>query len=144
MLTRDKEQILLNEIHTLCIEAADHYQSAISKECVGDMKAIFLEAAQERQSFAAELATYIRSQDDQPRLPDPDREALALFFTSIKARLANSERQTLIEDLARVEEKLGSAIETSLQSNVPPDLRTILERLLAKTKATQRNLRDLR
>lgn len=135
MLTRDKEQILLNEIHALCIEAADHYQAALSEECVADMKVIYEEAACERQKFAAALAICIRTKDDQPKFPDPDKETLELFFTSLKARLTTSERKTLLDDQAKLEEKLRTAVEASLQTKLPLETRSLLEQLLAKAEA---------
>jgi hypothetical protein len=142
MLTRDTEQIQLNEIHALCIEAADHYQAALARECVADMEVIYAEAACVHQKFAAEIAACIRSQDDQPKLPDPDREALELFFTSIKARLATSERKALINDQIKVEEKLCTSIKTALQGKLPLEVKSLLERLLANVLATQKILHD--
>ncbi len=141
-MTRDAEQIQLNEIHVLCVEVADHYQAIATHSCVLDMEAIFLEAAREYREFAAEIASYIRLHDDQPRLPDPDKETLGLFFTSIKTKLAFDERQVLIEDQAKVEERLSEATKMGLQCGLPPEVKRILERLLAKSSSMQQILRS--
>ncbi|MDQ9169552.1 hypothetical protein Q8A64_03915 [Oxalobacteraceae bacterium R-40] len=142
MLTRDNEQILLNEIHVLCMEAADHYEAATSKEGGADMKPIFSAAAEEHRGFAAKLAAYIRLNDDQPKLPDPDRETLALFLTSIKGRLANNERQMLIEDQVKMEQRLSETITTALRCDLPQDVKLLLEDILAKANSMQHVLRN--
>lgn len=141
-MTRDREQIFLNEIHALCMEAADHYEAAVSTECFADRKDIYSKAAQDHRRLAAELAVHIRMHDDQPKLPDPDKETMELFFASIKARLATSERQSLIEDQTKREDKLRIALETALQSDVPSNIRPVLERLLANANTMLQTLQE--
>jgi hypothetical protein len=142
MLIRDNEQILLNEIHVLCMEAADHYEAATSKDGVADMNRVFSEAAEEHRGFAAKLAGYIRLNDDQPKLPDPDRETLALFLTSIKGRLANNERQVLLQDQVNIEQKLSETVKTALQCDLPSDVKLLLEDILANAHSMLNVLRD--
>jgi uncharacterized protein (TIGR02284 family) len=142
VLTRDSEQILLNELHVLCMEAADHYRAAMAKPCVADMESLFADAASEHQNFAAELAAYIRLNDDQPKLPDPDKETIELFFASIKARLATNERQALIEEQVKVEQKLCETIQAALQSALPVHVKQLLEDMRAKIKSMQQVLRE--
>jgi hypothetical protein len=142
MLTRDNEQILLNEIHVLCMEAADHYEAAGLKEGVADMEGVFSEAAQQYRRLAAELAAYIRLNDDQPKMPDPDRETLDLFLTSIKARLANNERKMLIQEHAKIEQKLSETIKAAMECDFPPDVKSLLKDILAKANSMQHILRS--
>lgn len=141
MLTRDNEQILLNEIHSLCMEAADHYQATQLKPCVADLEAVLSEAARAHQEFAVQLAAYIRKHDDQPRLPDPDKETLDLFLSSVKARLAGSEKRSLMEDQAKIEQKLCDVIQAALQSSLPPDIKQLLEKIQEKARSMQDLLR---
>jgi hypothetical protein len=141
MLMRDSERVLLNEIHVLCMEAADHYRAAMAKPCLADMGSLFANAASEHQNFAAELAAYIRLNDDQPTLPDPDKETVELFLTSFKARLAMNERQTLIEDQVKTERKLCGVIQTALQSALPTHVKLLLEGILEKINSMQQILR---
>jgi hypothetical protein len=141
VLTRDNEQILLNEIHALCMEVADHYRAAMAKPCLADMESLFANAASEHQDFAARLAAYIRLNDDQPKLPDPDKETVELFLNSVKARLATNERQTLIEDQIKTEQKLCDIIQTALQSALPIHIQQLLEGMLAKIRSMQQVLR---
>lgn len=142
MLMRDADQILLNEIHVLCVEAADHYRAAASNHFAPDMEPAFLEAATAYEKFAADLAVYIRTHDDQPRLPDPDKETLGILFTSLKTKLASDERQTLIEDQVKVEQKLRDAVTTALQSISAPEIRPLLERILAQSNSMTHILRN--
>lgn len=142
MLIRDTEQILLNEIHVLCVEAVDHYHAASSNHSAPDMESAFLQAATTYEELAADLAAYIRKHDDQPRLPDPDKETLGLLFTSLKTKLAADERQALIEDQARIEQKLCEAVESALQSGLSPEIRPLLERILSQSKSMMHLLRN--
>lgn len=141
MLTRDSEQILLNELHVLCMQAADHYRAAMATPCVADMESLFASAASEHENFAAELAAYIRLTDDQPKLPDPDKETVELFFASVKAKLAANERHTLIEDQVKTEQKLCDLIQTALQSALPIHIKQLLEGMLAKIRSMLQILR---
>jgi uncharacterized protein (TIGR02284 family) len=124
------------------MEAADHHRAAMAKPCLADMESLFADAAGEHQHFAAELAAYIRLSDDQPKLPDPDKETVELFFTSIKAKLAANERQTLIEDQIKAEQKLCDAIETALQRVLPAHIQQLLEGMLVKIRSMQQVLRE--
>ena len=142
MLTRDKEQILLNELHAFCLEAADHYQASASKTCVADMAPLLLDAAQMHQDFAGQLAERIRANDDQPKMPDSDRETLGLLFTSIRSRLSGNERQALMEDQVRMEEKLAGHIATALECRWPQDVRALLENILAGSNSMRNILRN--
>lgn len=142
MLTRDTVQILLNELHVLCMEAADHYQAAASNPSIADMESFLSHAATEYQAYAADLAAYIRMHDDQPKLPDPDKETLDLLFTSIKTKLAADERQVLIEKQTKIEQRLSDAIGTALQSSLPPEIELVLNKILVSSTAMQHSLRS--
>lgn len=142
MLTRDTEQIRLNEIHVLCMEAVDHYRAAASDPCIADMEPVFSQAANAYQKFAGQLAAYIRAHDDQPRLPDPDKETLGLLFTALKTKLASNERQILIEDQARIEQKVGEAVQSALQTGLPAEIQAVLQRILAHSSSMRQDLHD--
>lgn len=142
MLIRDTEQILLNEIHVLCMEAVDYYRAAASNPAISDMEPVFVEAANQYQHFAADLASYIRRHDDQPKLPDPDRETLGLLFTSLKTKLASDERQMLIDDQAKIEQKLSETIRTALQSGLLPEIAPLLQKILSQSDSMRHVLRD--
>lgn len=140
MLLRDDGQIALNDIHSLCIEAADHYALAATKTCASDIKNELLESARQHHLFAAQLATHIRKMDDQPRLPDPDKETVDSFISNIKMKLAQDEKQALLEEQSRFEHKLIKAIHDGMQMNFSADIKTLLEQMLHAITGIQKSL----
>lgn len=124
------------------MEAADYYQAAHLNPHAADMKAVFLDAASVHEEFAALLAAYIRQHDDQPKLPDPDRETLELFFNSVRARLTGTEKQALIEGQAKIEQKLHEAIQPALECNLVPDIKQLLEEIQENAQSMLHLLRN--
>jgi hypothetical protein len=143
MLLRDDAQIALNEIHSLCIEAADHYALAATKTCVSSIKNQLLESVRQHHAFAARLATYIRQMDDQPRLPDPDKETVESFISNIKMKLVKDEKQALIQEQIKFEQKLIEAVRAGMQMNFSTDIKALLEQMLRYITGIQESLASL-
>ena len=140
MLLRDEKQMSVNAVERLCFETADHYEAAAS-ELGGDRLAqVFAGLAEQRQQLAAELAVHIRTLDDLPQQPDPDREAVAHMLSGIKALLSRDMRASLLADCERAEDALIHAVHAALRQDLPPEMHAVLGRILAHAEAAQREL----
>lgn len=140
MLLRDEREMALNDVETLCVEAADHYASAAGRVQDAALAALFEELALQHRQFAAALAQHIRAGGDLPQQPDPDRETMADAFTSIKGLLRGDLRSTLIDDRARSEDAVAAAVRAALAQDVDDALRALLHEVLAHTEAAKDRL----
>jgi len=140
MLLRDERQMSVNAVEKLCFETADHYGAAASELGDDRLAKIFTALADERQQLAADLAVHIRTLDDLPQQPDPDREAISHMLAGIKALLSGDMRASLVADCERGEEALMLAVQAALRQDLPPDMHAVLRRILAHAESAQREL----
>ena len=140
MLLRDERQMSVNAVEKLCFETADHYEAAASELGDDRLAQVFTALAEERQRLAAELAVQIRTLDDLPQQPDPDREAVSHMLAGIKALLSGDMRASLVADCERGEEALVSAVHAALRQDLPPEMLEVLRRVLAHAESAQREL----
>lgn len=142
MLLRDKRQMALSAVETLCLETADHYASAEGKAGAAELARLLGELGQQRLALAAELASHIRAQDDLPQTPDPDREAIVRVLSGIKAFLSGD--LALIDERSSAELELVEAAQEALRHAQPPETQILLERILAHAEAALQQLADAR
>jgi len=140
MLLRDEKQMSVNAVERLCFETADHYEAAASELGDDRLAQVFASLADERQRLAAELAVHIRTLDDLPQQPDPDREVISHMLAGIKALLSGDMRASLVADCERGEEALASAVHAALRQKLSPDMHAVLRRILAHAETAQREL----
>lgn len=131
MLLRNQQQLALNQVETLCIEAADHYEAAAHQTDDPKLVELFEELAEHRNRLAAELATHIRAMDDLPQAPDPDRETADDVLSAIKSFFSADGRETLIEDREEFEHRVAEAAQAALQQPMPESTKLLLGRIVA-------------
>jgi uncharacterized protein (TIGR02284 family) len=141
MLLRDERQMSVNAVERLCFETADHYEAAASELGDDRLAQVFSALAVERQRLAADLAVQIRTMDDLPQQPDPDREAISHMLAGIKALLSRDMRGSVVADCEHGEEALVLAVQAALRQKLPPDMHSVLRRILAHAESAQRELR---
>lgn len=142
MLLRDERQMAVNAVETLCFETADSYANAATKTDDASLTELFGKLATQRAQLAAELAAHIRAMDDLPQQPDPDREALEHVVSGIKAFLSGNARAALVEERMRGEDGLIASARDALRQELPPETRSMLERILAHGESAKRELTD--
>lgn len=142
MLLRNDRQAALNQVESLCFETADGYASAAGQASDPGLARLFAGLAQQRRQLAAELATHIRTLDDLPQQPDPDKEAVAHVLAGIKAWLAGD--AALLDDRERVEDRLADAVRGALGQDLPPDTLALLQQVLAHVDTVKHGLKTAR
>lgn len=131
MLLRNQQQLALNQVESLCIEAADHYAAAASQTDDAKLVELFEELAEHRSRLAAELADHIRAMDDLPQAPDPDRETADDVISAIKSFFSTDADGNLIDERQEFEHRVALAAEAALQQPMPEATRLLLARILA-------------
>lgn len=131
MLLRNQEQMALNRVETLCVEAAGHYESVAGKTSDAVLSGLFSRLAARRHVLAEELAMHIRSLDDLPQYPDPDSEAIKNILTSIKTLFSTDESNTLIDERVNSENEIASATREAQSMTQRDDTKAMLGRILS-------------
>lgn len=144
MLLRSEEQMALNQVQSLVVESADHYETEAAKTHDEQLMQLFSQLVQERRQIAAELAARIRALDDLPQHPDPDKETLSELFTSIKAIFADDERNTLLEDRLRFEDRIAETARSVLEQPLPEDTKNAISAVLSSVERTKHRLQEMR
>ena len=137
MLLRSEQQLALNDLESLCMEAADQYAAAAGKTTDVSLAALFEEQGRHYDRLAKELAVHIRALDDLPQSPDPDREAVDSLVSSIKAFFSNDERIPLIDERHAAEHAIAQAAQSALQLELPPDTIGMVQRILSHAENAQ-------
>ncbi len=140
MLLRNDLQLALNQVATLCIETADHFEAAVDSTDDSTLSRLFAELAAQRKQFAVQLAEHIHALDDLPQQPDPDRETVDDLLTSIKAFFSGDQRDTLLDERKKKERELAEAIQQALHQALPSQTKILLRQLLSHVEATLRQL----
>lgn len=140
MLLRSPEQVTLNEIETLCLESADHYEAAAQQSEDERLAALFKQLAAERRELADELAAHIRALDDLPQSPDPDRETVGDLISGIRLFFSADPRAALLDERRSAEEKLAQAVQHALQQGLREPALSTLQRILSHSQLASQQL----
>lgn len=140
MLLRNQQQLALNQVETLCIEAADHYEAAARQADNAELVQLFEELAEHRTRLAAELADHIRAMDDLPQAPDPDREKASDIISAVKSFFAEDTEESLIQDRETFEHKVMQAAQAALEQPMPAPTMELLGRIVAHAKEARQLL----
>ena len=131
MLLRNQQQLALNQVETLCIEAADHYDAAARQTGDAKLVTLFEELAEHRNRLAEELAHHIRAMDDLPQAPDPDREKADDIISAVKSFFSEDTEDSLIQDREEFEYRLAQAAQAALEQTMPQTTMELLGRIVA-------------
>ena len=143
MLIRDDAQMLINEVHALCIETAEHYELATSKPISSEATALLAKFAAERRQLAAELASYICAHDDLPRLPDPDRETLGNVVDELRALFTQNEQQIFMASTRKLEGQLSQKLTESFKLKLDQEVFALLQRIKQHNETVRQQLPEL-
>jgi len=140
MLLRNQQQLALNQVETLCIEAADHYTAAARQTDDASLVELFEELAEHRAHLAAELAQHIRAMDDLPQAPDPDREKASDIISAVKSFFAEDSEESLIQDRETFEYRVAQAAQAALEQPMPESTMELLGRIVAHAEEARQLL----
>jgi uncharacterized protein (TIGR02284 family) len=144
MLLRTNQQLALNDVGSLCIASADHYEAAAGKTADPELTGLFAELAAQRRQLAEELAEHIRALDDLPQQPDPDMEAVDHLLSSVKALFSTDERRVLIDEREQFEHKFAEAVQAAQQEELPVEAKALLGRIAGHVAESVRRLEAMR
>jgi uncharacterized protein (TIGR02284 family) len=144
MLLRDDRQMAICDIEAQCIETADQFGAAADRTEDTPLKALFVELAGQRRQLASDLAEHIRALGDLPQAPDPDKEQLDGFFSTVKSLLSGDERGTLIDERLAGEAQLEEFLDVAQRLEPSSALADMLVRIRRSVELTRHRLHAAR
>jgi hypothetical protein len=129
MLLNTPKEAALAEVGELCRELADYYRDAAEAEQPEALRALLRSLAGSHDHAAAEIEARVRATGELPRMPDPEREALAEMAERIKGLFADDQRDALLEARMHDETRLLDAVHEALAHQPDEQTRDALVRV---------------
>ncbi|MBU2885525.1 hypothetical protein KO507_07100 [Gilvimarinus agarilyticus] len=109
-LLRSDRQVALQQLHIALLENADHYRDAAVFVSDTSAESCFEQLAAERESLARDFAAEIRSTEDLPSVPDPEREEGEQFINHLSGLFAADETGKVVAQRLQAEQQLAQMI----------------------------------
>lgn len=122
-MLRDDREVALDEVITLCGEAADRYADAAGQVNDAELQALFEEFSGQRRIMAETLSDHLRGLGALPRAPDPDAETAHRLIGRLKAALSSDERLTLIEECEHADGIIATRLAAAADVDLPAETR---------------------
>ncbi len=120
-LLRTDQQVAMNAFYAAIRKSAAHYQDAAMFLDNAQLSATFKELAEQRQALSRKVKAAIRTLDDLPAEPDPDRESLEQLAHHISARVSADQAAGILQQRMANEQEVhdlaSDARETALDAN---------------------------
>jgi uncharacterized protein (TIGR02284 family) len=139
----DQTTSTLNELIQTCKDGEDGFRTAAESVEDSNLRHLFESYAQQRTEFAAELQLEVRRLSQDP--VDSGHVAAALHRSGldIKAGLTGRDEAAVIAECERGEDAAIRAYQKGLDSDLPNDLRMIVERQFLEVKDAHDHIRSL-
>jgi uncharacterized protein (TIGR02284 family) len=130
----DKTASTLNELIQTCKDAEHGFQSAALLVDDLNLRHLFESYAQQRAEFAAELQIEVRRLAGDPVEGGHATAALHRSWMDIKSDLSGSDEGAIIAECERGEDQTTREYQGALDSGLPGDVRSIVERQYLQIK----------
>lgn len=141
--SQDETASTLNQLIQTCKDGENGFQSAAQAVEDPNLKRLFESYWQQRAEFAAELQLEVRRLAEDPVDSGHATAALHRGWMDLKAEVSDRSEGDIIEECERGEDVAVQAYEKALGSDLPRDLRIIVERQFLQVKAAHDQIRSL-
>jgi uncharacterized protein (TIGR02284 family) len=133
----------LNQLIRTCIDGENGFRSAASDVSDPNLKRLFESYSQQRAEFAAELQEELSRNAHEPAESGHASAALHRGAMNLKAAVTGKDEGSIISECERGEDVALKAYEAALNSLLPDDLRSIVERQFLRIKEAHDQVRSL-
>ncbi|HEX8138305.1 MAG TPA: PA2169 family four-helix-bundle protein [Pyrinomonadaceae bacterium] len=134
----------LNDLIETCRDGQQGFQTAAEGVKSGDLKTLFLNYAQQRAQFIAELQTEVRQLGGKPEETGSVAGSLHRGWLNIKAAVTGQDEKAVISEVERGEDTSVASYREALgKEELPADIRAIVERQLAAVKEAHDRVRAI-
>lgn len=129
MILRDAAQSCLDDVVVACETAAERYHDSARRLTDPDWARLFAVRGAQLERMAAQLGADLRTLDDLPSDPDPEREVLHGFAERLRTALSGDPRGAVVEQRRSDERELLETVERARSEDLPQAVRAHLQRV---------------
>jgi len=133
----------LNRLIQTCKDGEKCFQAAAAGVDDPNLRHLFESYSQQRAEFAAELQLEVERLAQEPATEGHTVAALHRGWMEIKAAVTGSDEGAIISECERGEDLAIKAYEQALGSDLPADLKAIVERQFLKVREAHDQVRSL-
>jgi uncharacterized protein (TIGR02284 family) len=133
----------LNELIQTCKDGENGFRAAAESVEDSNLRHLFESYAQQRAEFAAELQLEVRRLAEDPEETGHVAAAFHRAGLEIKADLTGRDEAVVIAECERSEDLAVQVYRKSLDSDLPNDLRMIVDRQFLEVKEAHDHIRSL-
>jgi uncharacterized protein (TIGR02284 family) len=139
----DASASTLNELIQTCKDGENGFRAAAESVEDSNLRHLFESYAQQRAEFAAELQLEVRRLAEDPVEGGHAAAAVRRSWLDIKAGLTGRDEAMVIAECERSEDMAVQVYQKSFDSDLPNDLRMIVERQFLEVKEAHDRIRSL-
>jgi len=139
----DQTASTLNELVQTAIDGENGFRAAAESVEDSNLRHLFESYAQQRAEFAAELQLEVRRLAQDPVDTGHAAAALHRSWMDIKAGLTGRDEASVIAECERGEDAAISSYQKALDSELPDDLRMIVQRQFVEVQEAHGHIRSL-
>jgi uncharacterized protein (TIGR02284 family) len=133
----------LNSLIQTSKDGENGFRAAAASVVDSNLQHLFESYAQQRAEFAAELQREVRRLAEDPADSGHAAAALHRSWMDIKAGLTGHDEAAIIAECERGEDTAVRSYRTSLDAELPADIRVLVERQFLEVKAAHDHIRSL-
>ncbi len=143
MATNDDAISTLNNLIETCKDGQNGFQSAADGVKKSELKTLFSTYSQQRAQFAAELQGEVRRLGGDPEKAGSVAATLHRGWINIKSVVTGEDEGAVLAECERGEDSAVSNYQDALSSNLPANVKSIVERQFTKIKEAHDRIRSL-
>jgi len=134
----------LDELVATCRDGGEGFRTAAEAARNPELRGLFLTYAQQRNDFRAELEEEIRRLGGDPSTRGSITGSLHRGWMSVRSAVGGGSDDGVVAEAERGEDSARSSYETALRQELPPAIRTIVERQYGRIREAHDRVRSLR
>lgn len=134
---------VLNKLIETCEDGSAGYRQAAENIEDSRLSSRFGQYAQQRSEFAAELRQEVRSLGGEPEEDGSTAGALHRGWINLKSALATQDAEAVVAECERGEDSAVESYRDALDSELPNNIRSVIERQYSGVKEAHDRMRSL-
>lgn len=133
----------LNELIETCRDGQEGFRTAAEGVRGGELRELFHSYSQRRASFVGELQDEVRRLGGEPEDAGSLAASLHRGWMGIRAAVTGGDEQAILAECERGEDAALAAYRSALDTDLPANVRAIVERQFAHVKEAHEHIRSL-
>ena len=134
----------LNTLIETCKDGQNGFQDAAENVERSDLKSLFYECSQQRAQFVGELQSLVRELGGDPEQSGSLAAAVHRGWINIKSAVTGRDEAAILNECERGEDVAVNTYKTALNSDLPTNVRAVVENQYNTVQATHDRVRNLR